>query len=113
MSWKEALVQEGSNYVGYVSKAFEGFDFTDMERRWDLTDSNKPLLAREGLFYVSYLDKGGEITIKNMVSGLPFYWFNPESGEFEAEGITSADGFFKAPDINPWVLLIGERVFNQ
>ena len=31
MSWKEAMNQEGSNYAGLISKAFEGFDFTDMK----------------------------------------------------------------------------------
>ena len=112
MSWKEALVQEGSNYAGYVAKAFDGFDFADMERRWDLTVSDQPLLAKEGVFYISYLEKGGTITIKNMVSGLPFYWFNPENGEFEAEGITSTDGNFKAPDNNPWVLIAGDKKFR-
>jgi len=112
MSWKEAVVQQGSNFVGYVSKAFEGFDFADMERRWDLTASDQPLLAKEGVFYISYLEKGGIITIRNMVSGLPFYWFNPENGEFVAEGITSSDGIFTAPDNNRWVLITGDRKFK-
>jgi hypothetical protein len=112
MSWKEALVQEGSNYVGHVSKAFEGFDFADMERRWDLTASGQPLLAKEGVFYISYLEKGGTIIIRNMVSGLPFYWFNPENGELAAEGITSSEGNFNAPDNKPWVLITGHRKFR-
>ncbi len=84
-----------------------------MERRRNLTDSDRYILAKEGLFYIAYLDKGGTITIKNMVSGLPFYWFNPKSGVFEAEGMTSGEGTFKAPDNNPWVLIIGERKFEQ
>ena len=112
MSWKEALLLEGSNYAGVVSKAFEGFDFTDIERRWDLTASDQPLLAKEGIIYISYLDKGGAIKIKNMVPDLPFYWFNPGTGTFEAEGITSADGIFKAPDTKPWVLIAGKRIFK-
>ena len=113
MSWKEAMAQEGSNYAGLVAKAFDGLDFADMEKRWDLTGANQPLLAREGKFYISYLDKGGTISIKNMAPGLPFSWFNPLTGDFAMEGKTTADGIFKAPDINPWVLIIGERVFNH
>ena len=112
MSWKEAMAQEGSNYAGLVSKAFEGFDFADMERRRDLTDSDRYILAKEGLFYIAYLDKGGKITIKNITPGLPYYWFNPESGAFESEGETSDKGTFKAPDNNPWVLIIGERKYK-
>lgn len=112
MSWKEALAQEGSNYAGYISKAFNGFDYADMERRWDLTFSNKPLLAKEGVFYISYLDEGGQITIKNIPAGMSFYWFNPRNGEFEAEGKTTAEGVFTTPDNNPWVLIAGERRYN-
>lgn len=112
MSWKEAMAQEGSNYAGLVSKAFEGFDFTDMERRRDLTDSDRYILAKEGIFYIAYLDKGGTITIKNMIAGLPFYWFNPKTGVFVTEGITSSEGLFKTPDNNPWVLIIGKRRFK-
>ena len=109
MSWKDAMAQEGSNYAGLVSKAFAGFDFADMERRRDLTDSDRYILAKEGVFYIAYLDKGGTITIKNMTAGLPFYWFNPKTGVFGTEGITSSEGLFKAPDNNPWVLIIGKK----
>jgi hypothetical protein len=111
MSWREAMAQEGSIYAGLVSKAFEGFDFADMEKRWDLTDANKPLLSKEGKFYVSYLNKGGTINIKNMAAGLPFSWFNPKTGDFAMKGRTTVEGIFKAPDVNPWVLIIGERKF--
>lgn len=111
MSWKEAMNQEGSNYAGLISKAFEGFDFADVERRRDLTDSDRYILAKEGLFYIAYLDKGGPIKIKNMKSGLPFYWFNPKTGVFETEGKASSEGSFKAPDNNPWVLIIGEKKY--
>ena len=112
MSWREAMAQEGSNYAGLVAKAFDGFDFADMEKRWDLTGANQPLLAKEGKFYISYLDKGGTISIKNMAPGLPFSWFNPLTGDFAMEGRSTADGIFKAPDNNPRVLIIGERMFR-
>jgi hypothetical protein len=108
-SWRQALDFEGGKYVAYVSRAFEGFEFTDMQKRWDLTEGNKPLLAKEGTFYISYLDNGGEISIKNVPSDLPFYWFDPRAGEFVDEGKTSVDGTFSAPGNEPWVLVIGKR----
>ena len=46
-----------------------------------------------------------------MKSGLPFYWFNPKTGVSETEGIASSEGSFKAPDNNPWVLIIGEKKY--
>jgi len=112
MSWREALEQEGSKYVGLVSKAFDGFDFADMERRWDLTEDNKPMLAKEGVFYISYLNNGGSVKIRNVPAGMPFIWFNPETGETAAGGITTTEASFSAPDNKPWVLIIGERVFK-
>ena len=60
-SWKEALDQEGSNYFGHVSKAFDDYDFADMEVRSDLADDNRFLLAKEKVFYISYLEKGGKL----------------------------------------------------
>lgn len=111
MSWRDALDLEGSNYVGHIAKAFQGFDFTDMERRWDLTQGNKPLLAKEGIFYVSYLDNGGDLTIKNLRADLPYHWFDPVAGEFMFQGKTTSEGQFTAPGENPWVLLIGERIY--
>jgi hypothetical protein len=113
MSWREAMAQEGSNYAGLVAKAFDGLDFADMEKRRDLTNANQPLLAREGKLYISYLGKGGTISIKNMTPGLPFSWFNPKTGDFAMEGITTADGTFRSPDNNPWVLIIGERKYKS
>jgi hypothetical protein len=112
VSWREALDFEGSRYVGYVSRAFEDYDFTDMEKRWDLTENNSPLLAVEGRFYISYLNNGGEITIRDVPENLPFRWFNPVSGEFADGGLTGKDGTFISSGRQPWVLIIGERVKN-
>lgn len=109
MSWREAMKQEGSSYAGLVSKAFDGYDFTDMEKRHDLTDGKKLLLARENSFYISYLEKGGEIKIKTLPDNLPYRWFNPENGEIIESGTTGKQQVFKAPDRKPWVLIIGEK----
>jgi hypothetical protein len=108
-SWREALDLEGSKYVAFISEAVKGFDFTDMEKRWDLTEGNKPLLAREGKFYLTFMNKGSEIRIKGVPSDLPYFWFDPVNGKFAAEGKSTTDGVFKAPDERPWVLIVGDR----
>lgn len=107
VTWREALSLEGSQYIGLVSKAFNGFDFGDMEKRWDLTEGMKPLLAKEGSFYIAYLESGGEIRIKSLPVNLPYYWFNPKTGEFANQGKTESGGYFNAPDKGPWVLIVG------
>ncbi len=109
VSWKEALSLEGSKFVAFISKAFKGFDFTDMEKRWDLTEGNKPLLAKEGSFYIAYLNAGGSIRIKNVPDGLTRYWFNPVTGILKEQGKTTGEDRFKAPGAKPWVLIIGEK----
>ncbi len=109
MSWREAIDLEGSRYVGFVSRAFAGYPFTDMEKRWDLTGNNMPLLAVEGKFYISYLANGGNIAIRNVPEGLPYQWFNPVTGEFAAGGLTGKDLKLEAPGKQPWVLIIGEK----
>jgi hypothetical protein len=111
LSWHEALDLEGSRYVGLVSRAFEGYDFTDMEKRWDLTGGKQPLLAVEGRFYISYLYQGGKIRIDNIPEGLSFVWYDPKTGTIGKQGKSKSDGWFVAPDENPWVLIVGEKKF--
>ncbi len=108
LSWREALDLEGSRYVAFISKAFQGFDFSDMERRWDLAEGGKPLLAKPGIFYISFLEQGGTISIKDIPATLPYRWFDPKTGNF-VEGGARNNGHFKAPNENPWVLIVGER----
>ena len=111
MSWKDAMKLEGSRYAGMVSKAFDGYDFADMEKRPDLTGNKNLLLAKDNSFYISYLDKGGKITINPLATGLPFRWFNPCTGEFSTEKVTEGPMTFTAPDSNPWVLIIGNKIW--
>lgn len=108
MSWREAMKQEGSRYVGFVSKALGGYPTTDLKKRPDLSD--QPLLAHAGRFYVAYLNEGGKISISGVPAGLPLRWFDPKNGTFEAEMTTDGNESFEAPNGNPWVLLIGERM---
>lgn len=109
VSWKEALDFEGSKYVGLVGKALEGYDFTDMEKRWDMTDNNQPLLAKENKFYLSYLEKGGNIKISKLPAGMFYHWFNPVTGDITEEKSTEYEQVFQAPTEDPWVLIIGKR----
>lgn len=109
-SWREALDFEGAQYVGSISRAFEGFDFKDVQRRWDLTENKQPLLAKEGVFYVAYLNKGGNISIKGIPENMPYYWFDPMKGTFQADGTTREDISFAAPNNSqPWVFIAGKR----
>jgi len=108
-SWREALDMEGATYVGLVGKAFEGMDFTDMQKRPDLTDGDQPLLAKPGTFYISYLNTGGTITIEGVPSEMPYRWYDPKTGEFQEEGSTTEAARFQAPDNKPWVLVIGQK----
>ncbi|MDO6436087.1 DUF4038 domain-containing protein [Cyclobacterium sp. 1_MG-2023] len=109
VSWKEALDLEGSRYVGYLAKALEGMPFTDMEKRKDLA-GGKPCLAKSGEFYVSYLKKGGDITLSELTPEMPYQWFNPKTGAFLEEAkVTGTIQTFTAPDKEPWVLLVGKR----
>ena len=107
-SWKMAMQQEGAQYVGLVSKALGNLNIADIEKRWDLTTNNQPLLAKEGELYISYLNNGGEIQIKSIPSGLKYHWFNPKDGSIENEGTTDASLVkFNAPSADPWVLIVG------
>jgi hypothetical protein len=108
-SWAQALDLEGSRYVGYVGQALQGYDWVDMERRWDLTPDGVPLLAKEGRFYLAYLRQGGTVVIPSLPADLPYRWFDPQRGQVAAEGITQAGAPLAAPEGAPWVLLVGER----
>jgi hypothetical protein len=108
VNWQSALSLEGSKYPGYLKLALERYDFTDIEKRWDLTEDNKPLLAKEGKLYISYLPQGGQIKIKAVPTDLAYRWFDPVNGNFGADGKVPVDGVFSAPDNKPWVLIIGQ-----
>jgi hypothetical protein len=105
LSWKGAMQLEGSKFVGMVSKILKNHNLTDIERRWDLANG-KPLLAKESELYISYLNNGGEIEIKNIPAECSNYkWVNPKTGEIKSEG-KSINSRWTAPDENPWVLIV-------
>jgi hypothetical protein len=109
VSWQQALDLDGSRFVGYIAQAMEGMPFADMEKRPDLA-GGKPCLAKPGEFYLSYLDEGGEITLSELSPDMPYRWFNPRNGEMLPESsVADAVQTFKAPDEEPWVLLVGKK----
>jgi hypothetical protein len=80
-----------------------------MEKRPDLTSGPQPLLAKPGTFYISYLNTGGSISIDGVPAGIPYRWYNPKTGVFQQEGMTTSPFSAEAPSQDPWVLLIGTR----
>jgi hypothetical protein len=105
-AWYESIEFEGSRYVGYVSRAFDGLDFTDIERRHDLAGGH-PALAREGKLYIVYLREGGTVSLGGLTGPLPYRWFDPKTGNRGAEGTVSPGDQLAAPGKDPWVLIAG------
>ena len=109
-SWHDALSFEGARYVGAISRAFDGFDFKEMERRWELTEDTIGLLCNEGKFYVSYMPEGGTIGIKSIPEKFPYYWFDPMKGVMHSEKNTGIDKTFTSPDTRqPSVFIAGRK----
>jgi hypothetical protein len=100
---------DGSRYVGYVRKALEGLDITDIKKRPDLA-GGKRCLVKPGKVYIAYLNDGGSITLEKLKEGLPYRWFDPKNGEFTKQGkVSSGKQTFQAPKNEPWVLIVGKR----
>ncbi|WP_276389001.1 DUF4038 domain-containing protein [Eudoraea chungangensis] len=103
-SWKEALQMNGSTYVGLFGKILSSYNTTGLEKRWDLAE-NRPLLVKEGVLYISYLNEGGKITIENLPKRMSYKWLNPKSGEVVQEGKVESSSL-DAPTNTAWVLII-------
>ena len=103
-SWREAMDMEGSTYVGLVGKILGQLDMADIEKRWDLANG-KPLLAKAGVLYISYLNEGGTITIQDLPKNLTYSWMDPKTGNPKQIGKVT-ENTFRAPDNKPWVLII-------
>lgn len=104
LSWKGALHLEGATYVALLGKVLDNFDLTDIQKKWGLAEG-KPLLAKEGNLYISYLNEGGEVTIKGLPENGNYQWYDPKTGNIKQFGKVSGPTF-KAPDKNPWVLVV-------
>ncbi|MGB5356049.1 MAG: DUF4038 domain-containing protein [Eudoraea sp.] len=106
MSWSEAMEMSGATYVGLFGKILSPYNTEGLERRWDLA-LNKPLLAKEGALYISFLKEGGNITIKNLPKNMDYKWINPKNGNIKEEGKTVSTAL-KSPANGPWVLIVSK-----
>jgi hypothetical protein len=108
-NWEEAMKMEGAIYVGHVAKAFAELDFADMERRLDLNEEQRPMLAKDGMFYICYLPDGGKVTLKTLPKEMNYRWFNPKDGVMGPVSTTPGSQEFNAPDEGPWVLMVSKQ----
>jgi len=106
VSWREAIELSGAVYVGYFSKALQGLDIIDIEKRSDLAQG-KLCLAKPGQIYIVYMPDGGDVTLSGLAGNMHYQWYNPKKGEFVAEGKTSGKSeVFRSESIEPSVLLV-------
>jgi len=106
VSWQEAIKLPGSVYVGYMKKALQDLDLTDIERHSELAEGNL-CLAKPGELYVIYLPKGGSCKLEGIKPGMTYQWFNPKTGEFVDQGeVENRTDYFNAKEITPMVLIV-------
>lgn len=105
-SWKEAMKMEGANYVGYMASMLGELNWTDIEKRPELTGDAHFLLAKPGELYVSYLPEGGEIRIQDLPAALSYQWIDPKSGEEIESGQTVANSPLSTTSRAPTVLIV-------
>ncbi len=106
VSWQEAIELPGAEYVGYLGKALNGLDITDIEKHPELAEGNL-CLAKPGEIYIVYLPEGGMVTLSQLSNSLQYRWFDPQEGEFIFEGpIESENQEFKSNMDSPVVLIV-------
>jgi hypothetical protein len=106
INWEKALMLKGADYVGYFSNLFKNIDFTDMERNWERNMEKHPMLHKGNQLFITYLEKGGNVTIPNLDDGMHYFWFNPRNGKCSETKEPASAGAFNAPDSSPWVLVV-------
>lgn len=106
VSWREAIELPGARYVGYLGKAMDGLDFTDIEKFPELAEGNL-CLAKPGRLFIVYLPEGGRINIKELPDPGVYRWFDPVNGNFISDGeIDTSVSDFDSPVNGPSVLII-------
>lgn len=105
-SWDQSIQFEGSKYVGYLSRALEGLDLTDIQRRPDLA-YGALALAKESELYIVYLPEGGPVRLGGLRNPMTYRWFDPKEGVWSGSGTTESGivTTLNAPDKDPWVLI--------
>ena len=98
----------GANYVGFLAKALEGLDITDIEKHPELA-GGKLCLAKPGKLYIVYLPEGGEVQVAGLSEGMQYRWFDPVNGNFKVEGmVQNQKSKFDTGGKIPNVLIIKE-----
>ncbi len=106
VSWNEAIDLPGARYVGYLGKAMEGLDLTDVEKFPGLAEGNL-CLAKPGKLFIVYLPEGGRVKIKELPEQGIYKWFDPVNGKFISDGeIDTSVSDFNSPLQDPSVLII-------
>jgi len=106
VSWREAIELPGSDYVGYLGKALDGLDITDIEKYPELADGNL-CLAKPGVIFIVYLPEGGATQINQAPENGSYQWFNPRSGVFVEKGeIQKSDASYSSPIDGASVLIL-------
>jgi len=109
-SWDQSIQFEGSKYVGYLSRALEGLDLTDIQRRPDLA-YGALALAKESELYIVYLPEGGPVHIGGLREPMTYRWFGPKEGKWTGSGTTESGIIvtLEAPNKDPWVLIVTKQ----
>ncbi len=106
VSWREAIDLQGARYVGYLGKALEGLDITDIGRYPQLA-GGQLCLAHPGELYIVYLPEGGKVKLEGAPKRGTYKWFDPKTGEFVInEELVEGQSEFEAPQKVPFVLII-------
>lgn len=105
-SWRDAINVPGAVYVGYVGKALDGINTTDLEKHPELAGGNL-CMARPGEVYIVYLPEGGRVSVSQLTDELCYKWFDPMAGEFmEGGDVKSETQEFLSAGSSPMVLII-------
>jgi hypothetical protein len=83
--WREALDFEGSNYVGVISRIFDGLPLLEMQPNWDCTFGGRNLVV-PGTLMIKYLEAGGTFTVISDEVPRKYRVVDPRTGEVVARG---------------------------
>jgi hypothetical protein len=109
ISWKEAIDLPGAKYVGYLGKALEGLDITDIEKHPELASGNLCLAKPDKLFIV-YLPQGGKTIIDRLPLSGTINWFDPLTGQFgKKEELKQGKSEFVAREGKPMVIILKNK----
>jgi hypothetical protein len=105
-SWADAIELPGAVYVGYMAKALEGLDITDIEMHPEIAGGNL-CLAHPSKLVIVYLPEGGETRLSQLPVDGTAKWFNPKTGQFFKEEKTIRESMKLVSETNePAVLIV-------